>query len=150
MEAIHELLAGIRTTGQAVCVSETGALGRGRAQVDAFARARSIGGDALLTSRICGRFDSGCGLFISHLWREGSPDSEAIREALCGAGGGTLVTVWADSIEDGERALARGIGDDVVPTKFDVALSVRRTSDDRIEIDGVWDPAFVAEGEARP
>ena len=143
-EAVNELLRGVRPLKRAVCVSDAGALGRGVLGVTSFARARIHGGDDGLAERLCGEFAAGCDTLITHLWRSGTAEADALKEALCGGCGGVLVTVWADSVEEGERKLAACVGQDLVPSKLDVAAFVRVNPDRTVTIDAVWDAAFVA------
>ena len=143
-EAVNELLRGMRPMERAVCVSDAGALGRGVLGVTSFARARIHGGDEGLAERLRAEFAAGCDALITHLWRPGTAEGDALKEALCGGCGGVLVTVWADSVEEGEQKLAACVGPEVVPSKLDVAASVRINPDRTVTIDAVWDAAFVA------
>lgn len=144
-EAIQDLLGGVSESSQVVCVSDSGALGRGNSAVTSFARARISGGDDGLSERVRAQFAAGCELFVSHLWRPGTVEAEAIKEALLGGCGAVLVTVWANSVEEGARLLAGSVGADLVPSKFDFASHIRVHMNKAVEIDSVRDPAFVDE-----
>lgn len=142
--AIQEIMAGMSDSLRVVCVSESGAIGRGNAAVTSLGRARISGGDPSLGERVRARFAAGCDVFVAHLWRPGSAETEAIKEALSGACGGTLVTVWADSIAEGERLLAEAAGFDAAGKKFNASFFVRVNMDKTVTLESVWDPAYLA------